>query len=506
MRAAVTLVGGILVMVLAVTASCAALSSRGGSSRPEDAARAYFRAWSEGDFTAMRRLVDHPPAGFADRHRELSRSLHVAEVDFVPAPIVRTGATATEDYQVTRRLAGLGTWRFRAVLRLARRDGRWRVRWSPATLYPGLVEGGALTLVQTGGGPSAPVDADGKALPAGNGADAYLAELGDRFGDDGDDPVWSVELRTPGRPDKRLKTFGSDAKPLRTTLDHRLQAAADRAVGPASAALVALRPSTGAVLAISDRLPSSGGALLGLYPPGSTFKVITAAAVLGHGMTPSTPVGCPGVTVAAQRTLHNHGDFALGTVPLARAFAESCNTTFATLGVSAGAGRLAGAASEFGFGSHLDPGVSAYSGDVPEITDGNALAEASIGQGRVQATPLDMAAVAAAVDDGTYRPPRLVAASLLGHRRTRLLPAPVAAGLRSMMADVVSSGTAAHAGLPPGSHGKTGTAEYDDAGHTHAWFIGYRGDLAVAVFVPHGDDGGRVAAPLAARFLSVAAG
>jgi hypothetical protein len=451
----------------------------------------------------MGHLVADPPVDFADRHRALSRELRVADVEFTPAPLVRAGDTATVNYEVTRRLTDLGVWTFHSVLRLARRHGRWQVRWSPATLHPGLVEGGRLTLVQTGGGPSSPVAADGKALPGDNGAESYLPELGDRFGDDGEDPVWSVELETPGRPARSLKTFGSDAKPLRTTLDRRMQAAADRAVGPASAALVALRPSTGAVLAVSDRLPSDGGAFQGLYPPGSTFKVITAAALLGHGMTPSTPVGCPSVTVAAQRTIHNHGDLGLGTVPLARAFAESCNTTFATLGVSAGAGRLTDAASAFGFGSHLDPGVAAYSGDVPKATDGNALAEASIGQGRVQATPLDMAAVAGAVADGTYRPPRLVAASLLGHRRTRRLPPSVVAGLRTMMGDVVTEGTAAHAGLPPGTHGKTGTAEYDAAGHTHAWFIGYRGDLAVAVFVPHGDDGGRDAAPLAARFLSV---
>ncbi len=502
MRTAVTLVGGTLIMVLAVAASCAALTSR-AAEPPEDVAAAYFRDWGQGEFTAMRRLVADPPADFVERHRDLGHALQVAAVYFTPAPLVRTGGTATVTYEVTRRLAGVGDWSFHAVLRLARRHGRWQVRWSPATLYPGLAEGGRLELVQSGGGPSSPVAADGKALPAGNGAESYLPELADRYGDDGSDPVWTVQVDNPGLGTKALKTFGSDAKPLRTTLDRTLQAAADRAVGSASAALVALRPSTGAVLALSDHLPPPDGALLGLYPPGSTFKVITAAAALGQGVTPSTPVGCPSVTVAAQRTIHNAGDFSLGTVPLARAFAESCNTTFARLGVSAGADRLAAAASAFGFGSHLDPGVSAYSGDVPAAMDGNALAEASIGQGKVQATPLDMAAVAAAVADGTYRPPRLVAARLLGHRATHTLPSAVVAGLRSMMAAVVTQGTAARAGLPPGTHGKTGTAEYDDAGHTHAWFIGYRGDLAVAVFVTRGDDGGRVAAPLAARFLAV---
>ncbi|MFB9838750.1 penicillin-binding transpeptidase domain-containing protein, partial [Actinoallomurus acaciae] len=100
--------------------------------------------------------------------------------------------------------------------------------------------------------------------------------------------------------------------------------------------------------------------------------------------------------------------------------------------------------------------------------------------------------------------PRLVAGHLLGRRAAERLPAAVTAGLRSMMGDVVRYGTAAGARLPAGTHGKTGSAEYDSAGHTDAWFIGYRGDLAFAAFVEHGGEGGKVAAPIAARFLVVA--
>ena len=155
-------------------------------------------------------------------------------------------------------------------------------------------------------------------------------------------------------------------------------------------------------------------------------------------MSPATAVSCPAVTVAAQRTIHNDGDFALGRVPLTRAFAESCNTTFAQAGVASGADRLAEAAADFGFGTHFDPGVPAYSGDFPRDARGNALAEASIGQGTVQATTLDMAVVAGAVADGTYRSPTLVPEHLSGHRATKRLPPSVTAGLRSMMGDVVT--------------------------------------------------------------------
>lgn len=505
MRKVVVLIGGVLLLVLAAAGSCAALRSPGRKDPPERVAAHYFSAWARGDFAGMRRLVDDPPADFAERHRAWSRDLRVQQVALVPGRLVRAGDTASMDFEASRVLSGIGTWSFHAVLRLERRHGTWRVRWSPATLYPSLADGGRLVLTRLDAAPSTPVAADGKALPAHSSVQPYLADIGDRFGDPDaeDDPGWAIELDNPGRSAQRVKVFGGHTvKRVRTTLDRRLQAAADRAVGSAPAALIAIRPSTGEIVAVADRLPEPKGAFLDELPPGSTFKVVTGAAVLDEGESPGTPVDCPAVTVAAQRTIHNDGDFALGTVPLARAFAESCNTTFARLGVAAGTHRLAAAAAEFGFGSHFDPGVAAYSGDFPGDAEGNALAEASIGQGRVQATPLAMAVVAAAVADGTYRSPRLVAEHLLGHRPRRRLPPAVTAGLRSMMADVVRYGTAAHAGLPAGTHGKTGTAEYDSAGHTHAWFIGYRDDLAFAVLVERGGEGGRVAAPLAARFLT----
>jgi len=504
MRAILVLCGGVVALVLAVAASCVALRSPSGAATPERAARDYFAAWGRGDFTAMRRLVDDPPADFAGRHRALSTALHVMTVAFEPAPAVREGDGADMDYKVTRELFGVGTWTFHAVLRLRRRDGRWRVRWSPATLYPSLADGGRLLVTRLDAAPATPVAADGKDLPAGSSVQPYLADVGDRFGDTGD-PGWAVELQNPGASAQQVKVFGGGTKPVRTTLDRRLQAAAERAVGSKSAALVAVRPSTGEILAVADRLEEPKGAFTDLNPPGSTFKVITGAALLAGGTSPATKVGCPAVTVAAQRTIHNDRDVALGEVPLTRAFAESCNTTFARLGVAAGGHRLADAAASFGFGAHFDPGVPAYSGDFPRTATGNALAEASIGQGKVQATTLDMAVVAAAVADGTYRPPRLVGGhltgELAGHRAAEPLKDAVTGGLRAMMGDVVRYGTAAHAGLPAGTHGKTGTAEYDSAGHAHAWFIGYRGDLAFAVFVERGGEGGRVAVPIAARFL-----
>lgn len=505
MRRVAVLAAGVIILVAAVAFSCAALRGPGGPATPEEASRAYFRAWGNGDLSAMRRLVDDPPADFADRHRALSRALRVESVEFSPGPPARHGDEASVDYAVTRDLLGVGRWSFRATLRLARRGGAWAVRWSPATLHPALADGGRWLLTRTETASGAPVAADGKSLPEDSTAQPYLADLGGRLGEDGGEPGWAVEIQNPGRPAQRLEVFpGRGARPIRTTIDRRAQAAADAAVGSASAALVAIRPSTGEILAVADRLPDAKGAFQGVYPPGSTFKVVVAAALLDGGMTPASAVDCPAVTVAGQRTIHNHGDLALGRVSLADAFAESCNTTFAKLGVATGTRRLRDSAAAFGFGAHFDTGTdTAYSGDFPDPGSDNGLAEASIGQGKVQANPLAMALVAAAVADGSYRSPRLVAARLVRQGTVRALPSSVVTGLRSMMRAVATRGTAARAGLPAGTAGKTGTAEYDAQGRTHAWFIGYRGDLAFAVFVQHGGDGGQVAAPVAARFLAV---
>jgi Penicillin binding protein transpeptidase domain/NTF2-like N-terminal transpeptidase domain len=504
MRRVVVFAAGIVLLVAAVAFSCAALRGPSGPATPDEAARAYFRAWSDGDLSAMRRLVDDPPGDFADRHRALSRALQVTSVEFTPAPPVRDGDEASVDYAVTRRLSGIGRWSFHATLRLARRHGAWRVIWSPATLHPALADGGRWLLSRVDAVPATPVAADGRPLPEDSSVQPYLADLGDPPGEDGGEPGWAVEIQNPGSRPQRLKVLGGhDADPLRTTIDRRAQAAAEKAVGSAPAALVAIRPSTGEIVAVADRLPDARGAFLGMYPPGSTFKVVTAAAALGGDVTPESPVDCPAETVAGQRTIRNHDGLALGRVSLIEAFAQSCNTTFATLGVAAGARRLAAAAAAFGFNGHFDPGTDAYAGDFLDPGGDNGLAEASIGQGTVQATPLAMAVVAATVADGSFRSPRLVAARRVGGAKARPLQSAVVAGLRSMMRAVTTRGTAARAGLPAGTEGKTGTAEYDAQGRTHAWFIGYRGDLAFAVFVEHGGDGGRVAAPVAARFLAV---
>ncbi|MBO2452548.1 hypothetical protein J4573_36035 [Actinomadura barringtoniae] len=509
----VVVLAGLVSVVLVSGLVAGFLLTRKNEPGPEKVSADYFKAWQNGSFGTMQRLVSDPPADFADQHRALSRSLLVSSVELSPGPLVRVGSDqAHVDYTADRQLAGHGSWKQRSTLRLGKVKGHWRVLWTPAVFYPGLKARPAWKLRQVDVPPVKFVARDGKDLPAGGSLEPYVSELSTRIGLDDEDEdaettTWVVEVSDGGRPAQRVTTLSSaKSKKIRTTVDRKVQAAAEKAVAGSSrnAVVVALRPSTGEILGIGDRL-GGRGAFLGTYPPGSSFKVVTAAALLGDGMGVNAGAECPATVVTAQRTINNHDGESVGHASLRDAFAQSCNTTFARLAVERlKAGKMSAAAEEFGFGRPITPGVSAERGSYPEPGSGAELAESAIGQGRVEASPLMMAVVAAAVEDGTWRSPRMVDAKLIRETGDPIRPPHDIAnadGLRSMMRAVVERGTAARAGLPSGTAGKTGTAEFGTGGHAHAWFIGYRDDLAFSVFVEAGESGPKVAAPLAAAFL-----
>ena len=322
----------------------------------------------------------------------------------------------------------------------------------------------------------------------------------------------SVQLVAADGAKQTLHEFApTSGEPVRTTLDRALQSAAERALRDVTkpAALVAVRPSDGAVLAVANAPADSSfdRALAGRYPPGSTFKVVTTYALLGAGVTPDSPVPCPDRVVVDGKPFHNFEGEAKGSATFREDFAISCNTAFVSAARRLATGDLPAAASAFGLGVRWSLPVDAFSGSVPTPQSEVEKVADAIGQGKVEASVLSMALVAAAVQSGQARPPVLVAdpASPPSAGPQRLDPARVGT-LRTLMAAVVASGTAAQAGLPPGTAGKTGTAEFgtDNPPKTHAWFIGFRGDLAVAVLVEGGGVGGRDAAPLAAAFLAAA--
>jgi len=306
------------------------------------------------------------------------------------------------------------------------------------------------------------------------------------------------------------ETVPIPGEPLATTLVAEVQNAAEAAVdGVASpSALVALRTTTGEVLAVANG-PDGGSAntaFTGQYAPGSTFKVVSTAALLANGLTADQPVECPPTATVGGRSFRNAEGNAAGQVTYREAFAESCNTTIAPLATALPEGAVAAAAEGFGLGGAWNPGIEAYTGQAPPPADDVERAAEAIGQGRVLASPLGMAAVAAAVADGAWRPPILLPAHAEADAGPRPLDPAAVATLRDLMRAVVTSGTGSALAGVPGAPvaGKSGTAEFGEQvpPRTHAWFIGYRGDVAMAVLVEDGGGGGAVAGPIAARFFS----
>jgi cell division protein FtsI/penicillin-binding protein 2 len=295
--------------------------------------------------------------------------------------------------------------------------------------------------------------------------------------------------------------------PVQTSIDPTVQRAAEAALDGVAqpAALVVMRASTGQVLGSVSR-PTGRAfdlALNAAVPPGSSFKVVTTGALLAAGDNASTTVACPPTLVVDGKSFHNFEQESAATMTLPQAFAQSCNTAFIGLASKLPAAALVQAASTFGLLSTPKMGLSAFGGRVPQPATPVDQAAEAFGQGQIVVSPLAMAAVAAAVDSGSVHPPRLVTGAPDDTAAPRALDPGVVSQLRTFMAAVVTSGTAAGAGLPAGTAGKTGTAEFGSGPNpaTHAWFIGFRGDLAFSVFVYGGGVGGQVAAPIAAKLL-----
>ncbi len=346
----------------------------------------------------------------------------------------------------------------------------------------------------------------------------------------------------------RLIDLATGSKPrgasVQTTLDARAQEAAAKALGNLKGAVVALNPSTGAILALvssptydpndlathdlaearkawtalttdTKNKPMSNRAVREIFPPGSTFKVIVSAAALEAGYEPDSILDTSSFKLPGTKTTlySNCGD----SQTMARALALSCNAGFARLGVKLGADALRDQAEKFGFGTRPLSDIPSVASRFPEELDVPQTGLSSIGGYEVAATPLQMAMVAAAVrNDGIVMQPYLVdsvrSADLQILSQTRpsqlrlAMSAANAAKLRQMMIGVVTNGTGFRAqidGVTVG--GKTGTANSDNKRTPYAWFISFADDpnVAVGVFVqdaqmPNTDvAGGRVAAPIA---------
>ncbi len=262
----------------------------------------------------------------------------------------------------------------------------------------------------------------------------------------------------------------------------------------------------------------------GQYPPGSTFKIVTAAAALESlSGIESREFYCSGSMPVGEGFVTDNEGNGHGDVTFESAFVRSCNLTFGSLALELGNSRLKSRAEAMGFNTNfLFRDLVLYESSFPDTQSDFELAWAGVGQGRVLVTPLHMAMIAGAIaNGGQMMEPRLVS-SIVGDSGIpkarvgtgvykRIVSSGVASKLQQYMEGVVESGTGTKAQVDGYTiAGKTGTAEVSSSGAAkpHAWFVGYCADeqhpLAIAIVVENGGHGGDVAAPLAAKIFKKA--
>ncbi|NMX10771.1 peptidoglycan D,D-transpeptidase FtsI family protein [Mobiluncus mulieris] len=338
------------------------------------------------------------------------------------------------------------------------------------------------------------------------------------------------------------------------TIDPKIQEACVQALHGQTGAAVALNPATGEILGMysapsfnpntlsgadgkqvldnyqalrsNPGKPLMNRAISQLYPPGSTFKIVTAAALLSSGqIQPDTEVDAPTTLPLPNTnvTLSNYGGYPCGNgkVPFRFAFAQSCNTPFAQLGMNLGGKALQDQAKRFGFATSVQIPMPGVASQFPLPEAPSFLANAAIGQQSVRVTPLQMAMVAAAVANrGMVMKPYLINQDLSSDFQVVQQHAPqelgravspqVAADLNTLMQEVVKTGSGKAAAIPGITvAGKTGTAQTGIASGRDLWFVGFapaeapRIAVAVVIEDPQGirGTGAHTVAPLAQRIL-----
>jgi peptidoglycan glycosyltransferase len=546
---ALALLAVVLVVIFVLLASLI------GTPSSVRAAREFGRAWERGDYAVMYELLSEDAqdktsrAAFAGAFRADARTATLRSIRV--EDVRRRGDTV--ELAIAAATRAFGT--IRRALELPVSDGR--VAWEQWMTFPGKPEGSVLAR-RTRAPERAPILArDGRVIASGPGS-ARIQPAGSVAqsiaGAVGRPPTQAVRNRLAARgfpPDTPIGVSGLEriaedrlagtpggllfaggrvlastepraADPVRTTIDLGVQEAAVTALAGRFGGAAALDARTGEVRALA------GIAFSGPQPPGSTFKIVTAAAALERRLVkPTTPFPVDTKAVIDGVELENaNGESCGGT--FAQSFAHSCNSVFAPLGVRIGAKRLVAEAERLGWNRKPTmPG--AMPSTIPaadEISSPLAVGSTAIGQGKVLATPLQMASIAQAISaNGVMTAPRMFPND--PRSRRRVMSRRVALQLEDLMIGVVAYGTGTSASLAPVKvAGKTGTAELTTTVHkegeeqpppaegaddkppgydTDAWFAAYapvrRPKLAVCVLIVHGGAGGATAAPAARGVL-----
>jgi cell division protein FtsI/penicillin-binding protein 2 len=498
----------------------------------------YVDAWARGDFSQMYGLLD--PA---------SRT-HISEGRFVAA-YQQAATTATlislTPLQVGGRVGDLIPVRMRAQTRifgtlretlevpLAGSGSGAHVKFAGTLLFPGLRAGERLGRRERLAPRAALLASDGTPLAQGPNRSSPIPDVAGEVvgtlgrippaqalkyaaagysrhamvGIDGLERIFQNELA--GRPGGTLfaghRTLGSApaiaGSTVRTTIEPVIERAAITAIAGRYAGIAAINPQTGAVLALA------GIAFSAPQPPGSTMKIITATGALEAGIVKLTTV-FPVQTSATidGYTLSNAGGESCGGT-LLNAFAVSCNSVFAPLGVTLGGARLVNIAERFGFNqpSSISGAAESTIPSAAQIGGPVDVGSSAIGQGKVQTTPLAMADVGATIAMRGLRPIPTLRADQ-PPKFVKVTSHHVAAEVQKMMVAVVQFGTGTAAQIPGVAvAGKTGTAELTNTTapgastpqNTDAWFVGYApvGDprIVVGALFPNQGAGGETAAP-----------
>ncbi len=326
---------------------------------------------------------------------------------------------------------------------------------------------------------------------------------------------------------------------LYLTIDNAFTAKAEKLMGRKNGSVVAIKPKTGEVVCMysnpsfdpnesalnenfaklsqSENAPFLGRASQGLYPPGSTFKIITAAAALEENI--AVNVTDEGSTIIDGYVVENYNQKKLGEIDITQGFAKSSNVMFASYGVQLGEKKLKDIAKRFGIGEKLDFDISTSKSlfNYESAMGKTDLAACGIGQGKLLVTPLNMALVAAAIaNDGVIMEPYIVEKALYPSGRQAYAAKPkvwktavsenVASMLEGMMIECVETGTGTGAKIPGVTvAGKTGTAENEESDKEHAWFVCYAPvedpEIAICVMQEYAGVTGSSCAPIARELI-----
>jgi penicillin-binding protein A len=505
----------------------------------------YVNAWARRDYKAMYALLDRlsreriSEARFAAAYEAAATTATLAAI--VPVHVGgRSGDVIPVLMRARTRL--FGTLRQTLRVTLTGSGSGASIRYSGTLLFPGLRAGERLarrsslprrgTLLASDGTPlaegpartspipdvAAQIAGTLGAIPADEVAqyEAKGYPAGAKVGLDGLERIFQDRLAgTPGGTLRAGARVLATSKPIpgrtvTTTIVPAIERASVAAMGGHYAGIAAMNPRTGAVLALA------GVAFSAVQPPGSTMKIITATAALqAHAvkLTDTFPIQTS-ATIDGFTLQNANGEACGGT--FLNAFAVSCNSVFAPLGAKLGGPKLVAMAERFGF-NHPVPIAGAAESTIPpadQIGDALAVGSSAIGQGKVQASALQMTDVAATIAMGGRRP----IPTVLAHQRphfVRVTSRHVAHLVQQMMIAVVQFGTGVSAQIPGVTvAGKTGTAELrntvqpstdpnapppDSAGNTDAWFVGYapvgRPKIVVGALFPAQGAGGQTAAP-----------